>query len=87
MSLFTASVDYRQFKRTNPNCSCVKTCLVQLYLLHMEEWNCRLHRGSIRRVEDIIKDIKDTVFIKLKTKRIDRVDSVNAQLCIDWVIL
>ncbi|KAE8735594.1 hypothetical protein F3Y22_tig00000340pilonHSYRG00720 [Hibiscus syriacus] len=52
-----------------------------------EERNHRLFRGKTRSIDTIVSRIKEAVSIKMYGCRMNRLDAVNRQLCIDWGLM
>ncbi|XP_039005294.1 uncharacterized protein LOC120132637 [Hibiscus syriacus] len=52
-----------------------------------EERNHRFFKGLIRSADTIVNVIKEAVRIKLYRCRMNRLDDVNRQLCIDWGLI
>ncbi|XP_039020908.1 uncharacterized protein LOC120152868 [Hibiscus syriacus] len=64
----------------------MKMALNALIYTIWEERNKRVFQNRARSAEEIIKAIKDNVSLQLRSKNINRVDSVNISICNHWGI-
>ncbi|XP_039019422.1 uncharacterized protein LOC120150886 [Hibiscus syriacus] len=51
-----------------------------------EERNRRIFQGRARTVEEMLSSIKEIVGAQLSNRNLNRLDSVNSLLCINWGI-